>query len=125
MRTHFWNTLLSQLSDAQVVQDIGAAWLAGILFRYGTPFDAGFPGMLGLRNDSALGSTCSMDSWANIMLCDGTFACFLYPTEKVKKEIEVSAGATVAVKRKIKEDRCTNFNPVYRTKPLSYGVLRT
>ncbi len=66
-----------------------------------------------------------MDSWANIMLCDGTFACFLYPTEKVKKEIEVSAGATVAVKRKIKEDRCTNFNPVYRTKPLSYGVLRT
>ncbi len=55
MRTHFWNTLLSQLSDAQVVQDIGAAWLAGILFRYGTPFDAGFPGMLGAQERLGFG----------------------------------------------------------------------
>jgi len=53
VRDHFWTTLVSlaQLSDARV-QNVKVAWMAGILFRYGTRVDAGFPGMLGLRNDS-------------------------------------------------------------------------
>ncbi|KAI0426090.1 hypothetical protein F5Y09DRAFT_76636 [Xylaria sp. FL1042] len=62
VRAHFWATLVSlaQLSDAEV-QNIKVAWLAGILFRYGTRFDAGFPGMVGLLNDNNSMGTQMLD----------------------------------------------------------------
>lgn len=50
VRDRFWSTLLS-FADPQV-QNIKVAWLAGILFRYGARFDAGFHGMLGRRNNA-------------------------------------------------------------------------
>jgi len=37
------------------MEHLKAAWLAGILFRYGTPRDAGFAGLLGTLDDSTTG----------------------------------------------------------------------
>ena len=56
VRAHFWSTLLALtgMSNADR-QKIKIAWLAGILFRYGTPPNAGFSGVLGTRNDSVSG----------------------------------------------------------------------
>ncbi|KAK0612640.1 hypothetical protein B0T17DRAFT_499288, partial [Bombardia bombarda] len=53
MRAHFWATLvpLMHLSDADI-QNIKVAWLAGILFHFGTRSDAGLPGMAGHLNDN-------------------------------------------------------------------------
>ncbi len=73
VRDRFWSTLLS-LADPQL-QNIKVAWLAGILFRYGTRFDAGFHGMLGRRNDATTddqildGLVAAMQSNGNLQLC--------------------------------------------------------
>lgn len=56
VRAHFWSRLLALtgMSTADR-QKIKIAWLAGILFRYGTPPDTEFSGVLGTRNDSVAG----------------------------------------------------------------------
>lgn len=52
-RKHFWNTfnVIAQPTSREL-QLMRVARLAGILFRYGTPVNSGFPGMLGLENPS-------------------------------------------------------------------------
>ena len=56
VRARFWGAFMSYMQGSTLqMEHLKAAWLAGILFRYGTPRDAGFAGLLGTLDDSTTG----------------------------------------------------------------------